>query len=112
MVAASPARALSEIKRENMPDTTDTDRRRTESDAPIEKQTLPPIGTVPIPDKVAPPAADQPADPNDEDEVSRATRIPATARTQPGRKSIPTLPSPKSSTTSASCPNRCSASAR
>jgi hypothetical protein len=69
MVAASPARALSEIKREGVPDATDSNQPSTESDAPIEKETLPPIGTVPIPDKVAPPAADQP-DPNDEDEVT------------------------------------------
>jgi len=48
----------------------DTDQPDTQSDAPIEKETLPPIGTVPMPDKVAPPAADQPADPDDQDEVT------------------------------------------
>ena len=75
MVAASPARALSEIKREDMPGATETDPPASQSDAPIEKQTLPPVGTVPIPDRPAtPPAADQPADPNDQDEVDAERR--------------------------------------
>ena len=65
-IAASPARALSEIKRDGVPGATDTEQ----SDAPIEKETLPPVGTVPIPDTGTPPAADQPADPNDQDEVT------------------------------------------
>jgi hypothetical protein len=75
MVAASPARALSEIKREGVPNATDSNQPSTESDAPIEKEQLPPIGTVPIPDKVVPPAADQP-DPNDEDEVTPSDEDP------------------------------------
>ena len=70
VVAASPARALSEIKREGMPGATDTDEPASQSDGPIEKETLPPVGTVPIPDTGAPPAADHPADPNDQDEVT------------------------------------------
>jgi hypothetical protein len=82
MVAASPARALSEIKREGVPDTTDTDQPASESDAPIEKETLPPIGTVPIPDKVVPPAADQP-DPNDEDEVTPSEEDPGEDAARP-----------------------------
>ena len=76
MVAASPARALSEIKREGVPDRPTPTSQPSESDAPIEKETLPPIGTVPMPDKVAPPAADQPADPNDQDEVTPSDEDP------------------------------------
>jgi hypothetical protein len=67
---ASPARALSEIKRENMPGATEPTPPDSPSDTPIDKQTLPPIGTVPIPGTTtAPPAAEQPADPSNEDEV-------------------------------------------
>jgi hypothetical protein len=67
---ASPARALSEIKRENMPGATEPTPPDSPSDTPIDKQTLPPVGTVPIPGTTtAPPAAEQPADPSDEDEV-------------------------------------------
>ena len=108
VVAASPARALSEIKREGVPGATDTDQPSSQSDAPIEKETLPPVGTVPIPDTVAPPAADRARRPHDRTRSRRATREPRRRRaTQRGRRSIPTRPSPRSSTTSASCRNRC-----
>jgi hypothetical protein len=68
--AASPASALSEIKRDNMPGTTEPTPPDSPSDTPIDKQTLPPVGTVPIPDTTTtPPAAEQPAAPSNEDEV-------------------------------------------
>src|SRR5215203_4268794 len=68
-LAASPARALSEIKRENMPGSTEPSPPDS-PDTPIDKQTLPPVGTVPTPGTTTtPPAAEQPADPSDEDEV-------------------------------------------
>ena len=75
-ISASPARALSEIKREGMPGATETSPPVSPSDsqsgAPIEKQTLPPVGTVPIPDTTTTtsPPTEEPANPEDEDEVT------------------------------------------
>lgn len=68
--SAAPARALSEIKREDLPGTIPPDGTvanppADSSDTPIEKQTLPPIGTVPIPDANTPPTGDEPAEPDD-----------------------------------------------
>jgi hypothetical protein len=69
--SASPARALSEIKRETMPGAADPSTPDSQTDTPIDKETLPPIGTVPIPDVNAPtsPAADEPTDPSAPDEA-------------------------------------------
>lgn len=60
---ASPARALSEIQREDVPGTTQANPPDGASDTPIEKQTLPPVGTVPLPDStINPPDDAEPAE--------------------------------------------------
>lgn len=66
-IASRPALALSEIKREDFPSSRQTPTEP--SDQPIEKETLPPIDQVPIPDATtAPPASDEPGDPAVPDE--------------------------------------------
>ena len=59
---ASPAHALSEIKREDVPGAIRNRRPNLLPTTPIEKETLPPVGTVPIPDSTTttPPTAEQP----------------------------------------------------
>jgi hypothetical protein len=94
--AASPASALSEIKRDNMPGTTEPAPPASESDAPIEKQTLPPVGTVPIPDATTtPPAAEQPADPSDEDEVEPSDEEPGNGQDAARPEVDPNAPIPE-----------------
>ena len=70
-IAASPAHALSEIKRESVPGATDPSPPDSQSDTPIERETLPPVGTVPMPDTTTTtsPPSEQPTDPSNEDEV-------------------------------------------
>jgi hypothetical protein len=70
-ISALPARALSEIKRENMPGATEPSPPASQSDTPIEKEPLPPVGTLPIPDGVTtpPPATGEPAEPAAPDEA-------------------------------------------
>jgi hypothetical protein len=61
-ISARPALALSEIKREEMPGTS---QPTLPSDDTIEEQTLPPV-EVPIPDTTtAPPASDEPSQPDE-----------------------------------------------
>jgi hypothetical protein len=73
----SPARALSEIQREDVPGTTQANPPDGTSDTPIEKQTLPPVGTVPIPDSTtSPPAEAEPAAPVEPDEAAPDDEAP------------------------------------
>jgi hypothetical protein len=58
VIATTPALALSEIKREDMPS---SQTPAPPSDESIEKETLPPVDAVPIPDSTTtPPASDEP----------------------------------------------------
>jgi hypothetical protein len=79
-IGSSPAVALSEIQREDVPGTTQANPPDGSSDTPIEKRTLPPVGTVPIPDSTinppddAEPAETQPDEAPDHDGSPDAAR--------------------------------------
>lgn len=81
-VAVRPALALSEIKREDVPSQQPT----APSDEPIEKETLPPLDQVPIPDSTTtPPADDEPVQPAapDQDEPDDGTAPDDGAQSDP-----------------------------
>ena len=105
----SPALALSEIQREDVPGATQANPPDGTSDTPIEKQTLPPVGTVPIPDSTTSPPADaEPAAPPHPDEAAPDDEAPDhEGSPDAARPDVdPTPRCPKSSTISTGCRSR------